>query len=333
MATVPDTRHHRPHFSSTRPRLTQGDFCDQFLSESHAQLVGAGDEPATVFHVMENLFLTLNELRSGCTQEEWQILVDKCRNHPLCGLIHQDPFTHRAFSKPRGYAGDAVMMDYIYGREEFWNPPPATPLGLKLFDYTTSAPASEGVRARRGFIADLLDDITADQGKLRILSVASGHLREANLSSAVRRRRFDRFVALDADPKSLEEVQRSYSCYGVETILARVTRLIDERMSLGQFDLIYSLGLFDYLPQRLGQRIAKRLFEMLRPNGKIVLANFLPSIRDIGYMEAYMDWNLIYRTRRDMIDLLSDLPQSMIKHVQLVAEENQNIIFVMATRG
>jgi len=29
--------------------------------------------------------------------------------------VHADPLTYRAFSKPRGYAGDAVMMDHIYG--------------------------------------------------------------------------------------------------------------------------------------------------------------------------------------------------------------------------
>jgi hypothetical protein len=72
---------------------------------------------------------------------------------------------------------------------------------------------------------------------------------------------------------------------------------------------------------------------MLRPGGKVVVANFLPSVRDIGYMEAFMDWHLIYRTRQEMIDLIEELPQSKIKNVQLFAEENQNIIFVMVTRS
>src|SRR6185436_14902071 len=43
----------------------------------------------------------------------WGSYAATCRHHPICGLLHQDPFTYRAFSKPRGYAGDAVMMDYI----------------------------------------------------------------------------------------------------------------------------------------------------------------------------------------------------------------------------
>lgn len=36
-----------------------------------------------------------------------------CRNHPLREIILSDPYSRRAFEKPRGYAGNAVMLDYI----------------------------------------------------------------------------------------------------------------------------------------------------------------------------------------------------------------------------
>ena len=45
----------------------------------------------------------------------WPKLARRCSAHPLRDLLLTDPFTWRAFAKPRGYAGDAVMMDYIYG--------------------------------------------------------------------------------------------------------------------------------------------------------------------------------------------------------------------------
>ena len=48
--------------------------------------------------------------------------------------------------------------------------------------------------------------------------------------------------------------------------------------------------------------------------------------------EAYMDWNLIYRTRQDMVDLTMEIEESQIRDLTLVAEENRNIIFLRLTK-
>lgn len=281
---------------------------------------------------MEQLFVNLERLRRASHPEQWNELVLRCRRHPLRALVHQDPFTWRAYEKPRGYAGDAEMMDYIYSWEELWPPPPSSQLGQWLFQYTTNAPASQGVRARRGFIAHVLDQVAESQRLPHVLAIASGHLREAQLTSGIRRRRFGRFVALDGDSRSLDEVQRCYGPFGVETLVMRIARLLSPRIQLGSFDVIYSLGLYDYLDAPLGQRLTARLFDMLRTGGRLIVANFLPEIRDVGYMEAYMDWRLIYRTRHEMLDLTRDIPQAELQELCLHAEENQNIIFLELRR-
>jgi extracellular factor (EF) 3-hydroxypalmitic acid methyl ester biosynthesis protein len=71
---------------------------------------------------------------------------------------------------------------------------------------------------------------------------------------------------------------------------------------------------------------------MLRPRGRLLLANFLPGVPDLGYMETYMAWHLIYRTRREMLDLALDIPQAALREVRIFAEENQNIMFLELTR-
>lgn len=153
------------------------------------------------------------------------------------------------------------------------------------------------------------------------------------MTAAVRRRRFGRFVALDADLHSLEQIDQCLGPFGVETIQMRIAKLLSARVDLGTFDVVYSLGLYDYLDQPLARRLTTRLFSMLRPGGRLILANFLPNIRDIGYMEAYMDWRLIYRTRHDMIDMTMDIPQALLQDLKLHAEENQNIIFLEVTKA
>jgi hypothetical protein len=281
---------------------------------------------------MDDLFIGLRNIKLRSSQVEWTALVDQCRRHQLCKLVHEDPFTFRASSKPRGYAGDAIMMDFIYGREEQWQPPPASPLGAAIFDYTTAAPASEGVRARRAFIASHIDRLAEEIHRPNILSIAAGHLREAGLSAAVRRRKIGKFVALDADPLSSAEVDRSYGRLGVETVTATFRRLLVDEPREKEFDLVYSTGLFDYLSQRAARRLVCSMFGMLRPGGSLLVANFLPGIRDLGYMESFMDWQLVYRNRSDMVDLTMDISEDEIDRVTLFSEECRNILFLQVTR-
>jgi SAM-dependent methyltransferase len=303
------------------------------LDDAYAKLRDEQLDDAAYRRVLDELFLSLGERRQNSTEDEWNAFVAACRRHPVLALLHEDPFTYRAFSKPRGYAGDAVMIDYIYGREEQWTLPEMTTLGRRIFDYTTLAPASEGVRARRGFIADLLDRLAFDRRLPHVLSVASGHLREASLSSAVRRRKLGRLVALDGDAASLREVERCYRFYGVETVPAKVIKLISPKFEIGQFDLVYSTGLFDYLDAEFGRRLVSAMFRRVRPGGQLVVANFLTGVRDVGYMEAFMDWRLIYRSRLDMVDLTMEIPQAEIRDLEISAEECQNIIFLKVTKA
>src|SRR6185295_9427579 len=75
---------------------------------------------------MNKLMPGLKARRLISDSREWAKVVEMCQWHPLRDLIYQDPFTHRAYHKPRGYAGDAVLLDYIYGREEGWPAPEGT---------------------------------------------------------------------------------------------------------------------------------------------------------------------------------------------------------------
>ena len=303
-----------------------------FLDDIRQRLLDARDQD-TANQALDELFVALHARYSNASPLDWKSFVAMCRIHPLVDLLHRDPFTCRAFTKPRGYAGDAEMMDYIYGREDQRPGPQADPIGQSVFFYTTQAPASEGVRARRAFISTQIDRLAEERNRPHILSIAAGHLREASLSVAVRRRRTGRFLALDADPQSAAEVQRCYSAYGVETVTASFTRLLGRPRHQNEFDLVYSTGLFDYLNQRTGRRLVSSMFQMLRPGGCLIVANFLPGVRDVGYMETFMDWNLIYRTRGDMVDLTMDIPESDVKEVQLFSEECKNIVFLQMTRN
>ena len=67
---------------------------------------------------------------------------------------------------------------------------------------------------------------------------------------------------------------------------------------------------------------------MLAPQGTLVIANFLPQISGAGYMEAVMDWWLIYRNEEDMKKLIIDLPINEIESIKQYRDPDDNITFL-----
>src|SRR5690349_4211574 len=87
------------------------------LLENTAEVAGVLSEVCDKFHEgrvdegMTDLLPVLQDARLHTDEQEWSRVVQLCLDHPMRQLLHQDPFTYRAFSKPRGYAGDAVLLD------------------------------------------------------------------------------------------------------------------------------------------------------------------------------------------------------------------------------
>jgi hypothetical protein len=195
---------------------------------------------------LEELIEDLSERREQEPQD-WPAYARSCLSHPLRGLLHQDPFTWRAFAKPRGYAGDAVMMDYIYGLGEAAHAAhDATPLGRAIFQYLGTRAAPRAVRFRRRLLARLIDQVTA-RGGSSVLAIAAGHLREVELSKAAQTGKLQKFVAFDQDEASLAVVAREYAHLGVRPVPGSVRQILAGKVNLGQYDFVYAAGLFDYL--------------------------------------------------------------------------------------
>lgn len=166
-----------------------------FLTQVAEQLTSGA-----VHEAMQNLILWLRCQKIAHPKGQWSALASDCLKHPIATLLHQDPLTRRTFQKPKGYAGDATMLDLIYSMEDdSFLPSFASPMTEAMFRFTASAPASRAVCARRRIIADLIDQVSDQMACPRILSIAAGHLREAALSQALRDKRIKELIALDQD--------------------------------------------------------------------------------------------------------------------------------------
>jgi extracellular factor (EF) 3-hydroxypalmitic acid methyl ester biosynthesis protein len=294
----------------------------QLLDRAQA-CMAAGDSVAAFRLLTTPLAALWSEARASARADDMQAW---CNQHPIHPMAIQDPFTERARNKPRGYAGDAVMMDYIYS-----GVPPAgsSALGQQIFAATTRAAMGLSVRFRRDLLRSLIDDTVVTTPGARIFSVACGHARELD-GSLVGTSVFDgEFVALDQDFESCAEVERAQAGRRVRVLNQGVRELMsltpELATTLGRFDLIYSAGLYDYLPDSLARRLTTRLLQLLQPGGRLLIGNFVPAGTGRGYMELFMDWTLILRNEAQMVELAH---AAGAKQVRSFVDAHHNVAYV-----
>jgi extracellular factor (EF) 3-hydroxypalmitic acid methyl ester biosynthesis protein len=286
------------------------------------------DHPGVAIEILGR---RLAEARRACSHPvHWRSLVERrVRTHAALRLAHEDPFIERCYTKPRGYAGDAVMLDFIYRHQANRTlVERASRRGQAMLAVSVTTPAPRAVRNRCRLLADEIDALCARHPSADVLSIACGHLREADHSHAIRDRAFHRVAAIDQDPDSLAVVRRHYGRLGVETVEGSVKTVIARGRRLGRFDFVYAAGLYDYLNDKVGARLLRAMFELLKPGGKVWIANFLPDIPDVGFMEALMDWWLIYRTPEQMRALAAGLPAEQVAELRAFTETENNVVFL-----
>lgn len=269
-------------------------------------------DPETSGAGLRELADGLTATRASSTPGEWREFIQSFRRHPVLEVLHQDPYTWRGYRKPRGYAGDAVLIDLIYDSGE--GAPllaKASETGRAIYAAAMREPAIGATRGRRDYLARRIDEACREWSRTHILSVACGHLREAALSAEFLNARAGRFVALDQDRRSLRVVERAVQ--GIECVAASIAQLMDSSLDPGRFDFIYAAGLYDYLDDTTGRHLLHALARLVQPGGRILIANFVPDISVAGYMEAAMDWWLVYRTPSQLLALANDLPPGVSK--------------------
>jgi hypothetical protein len=221
------------------------------------------------------------------------------QRHPLHSVLMEDPYLAHCYAKPRGYAGDAALIDLIYDRKL---PDNSSARAANLFNITTAFPASEAVRLRRKYATKLVS--SAWQSGKRICVLACGHFREGD---GLIGQDLSNIVVVDQDPLSLDVVRANHGAT-ITSIEANVFNYLRGAASRGEkFDLIYTLGLTDYLDDRAMRLLHKLIKASLAPSGTILLANFLPFHLGTGWMDAVMDWQLIYRDERQLAEYARDI--------------------------
>lgn len=215
---------------------------------------------------------------------------------------------HHARTWPHGYTGDYEMLETVYRNESL-----STGLGYYLDRHFLSKILARAVRDRKEFMRSLLEKEISARKDLKILNLASGSGREVEELADMIKASGAVVTCVDFDPDALRFSEGLFDAAGLlprNAILRKynVQKMVSRERNEKEFgpqDVIYSIGLFDYLGDDLLVRLLGALFDLLAPGGKLI-ASFKDCTRyDRRDYQWMVDWGtFLQRTEQDCRSLV-----------------------------
>jgi extracellular factor (EF) 3-hydroxypalmitic acid methyl ester biosynthesis protein len=261
--------------------------------------------------------------------------------HPY---ILASPFARRAFDKPLGYAGDYKMIEMM-----IQSPYQGKSLFAKIINVwligqlLTRAHQNRIVLLEQKILEETIR-VKKESRPAKILSIGCGpafeifnFLKRGPICS------YSDFTLLDFNQETLEYVQnnlknvgQNFSKASCNFIKKSVMQIIkDDGQSLCKFahqgfDYIYCAGLFDYLSDKVCKQLMDVFYAILAPNGLLLVTN---AATDYGNtkpfyfsMDYILDWNLLYRGRRELMELVPK--KSKPENVSVFSENTGTNLFL-----
>ncbi len=225
----------------------------------------------------------------------------------LLPLLEQSPILRRASVKPLGYAGDYEMMNMLYRDHAEGQSLFARALNL----YAAQEAAASAVVNRLDYLTDKIRRAIEVRGRVRVASIGCGPAKELAklLEESPQLGPFLDVALIDQEERVITYCERTLGPL-VNSTGARI-RFIRESVrrllttdglheALGERDLVYSAGLFDYLDGRSFSALLSVLYGTLAPTGQLIIGNYSVDNPSRYFMEYCLDWFLIHRTHDDL---------------------------------
>ncbi|MCM8762985.1 MAG: PilZ domain-containing protein [Candidatus Omnitrophica bacterium] len=258
----------------------------------------------------------------------------------LCGpWVYRSKIVKHAFEKPRGYPGDYQLLEIIYDDK-----PISDYIGYCYDRYFLNNAYAVGVRNRKDKMRDILNNFinSSDDAVINILNVACGSCREIKeliIDKKLSSFKKINFNLVDQDEKALEFCKgflKDNQTFSYKFLPHNIREYIKDsnkyRAILGKQNLIYSICLADYLPDRVLINLLLFCYSLLVPQGKLIIAH-----KDIKrYKPLAPDWACDWTFYpRDQEYLVRMINESGIKGFDLKIERDFSgvILFLTLTKA
>lgn len=296
------------------------------------------EKQSEVNALLDGLVANADTVASKIQQKTVRLAVESTFRELLGPWIYQSSIMKRATEKPRGYPGDFIMLETIY------NDQLVSSGDGKYFDfYFLQNPYAIAVKNRKDQMREiLLDLISKSKRNLKILNIACGPCREIKeLVSFENSFKVNaEFFCVDHDDEALAWAKNSIHPvtnkiqlnYIQESILNFIKKPDLFAKKLGLFDLIYSIGLVDYLPDKILKALLAFLLNLLNEKAVLIISH-----KDIDQYKPlppnwYCDWHFISRNEPQILTLFQEAAPFPIKF-SLTHEKSNKIFFVSISRS
>ena len=226
--------------------------------------------------------------------------------------LRQGAIWDRSYVKPLGYPGDFVVMNQVYSGARMGD----DVYGMLI--HQLGLEVAECIDTRMHFVRRHIDNVVRERGQGRaakILSLGCGSAREVELFLSNRSatgKRAD-FTLIDQEQGALRYayeqtypyVMASKGQFGVQCLHLSFTDILRWTNGISELqpqDLIYSLGLIDYLTDRRAKSLVHSLYSTLAPGGLLIIGNMnKTALSNLWPMEFIADWSLEYRDEAQMM--------------------------------
>lgn len=256
-------------------------------------------------------------------------------------LLLPAPIWRHAYTKPRGYPGDFELMNYMYDEQRRGQ----SIYARIMHQIGREERLASTVRNRRDLLVRQIREVVSSESggsARRICSVGAGPAREIEdlLAQSGTPPCLDIWL-IDQDEDALAyayERLRKASHHASDKVRIRCRHISFKQMltaphfleELKGQDLIYSAGLFDYLSREVASSLLGSLYSLLRKQGCLFVGN-AASAAGIRWVPEYvLDWNLRYRSKEEMLDLASNLPEEARTSIR--SDDSNAWHFLMAVR-
>lgn len=260
----------------------------------------------------------------------------------LLPLMMRAPFFFRSYTKPLGYAGDYRMVDMmILGKREG----PSTYAQL-VNEFYLEIGLVKAHKNRLLILEARLTELAAqakEQGrKLNVLNVGCGPAIEVQrfiVNSPLAANCTFKLIDFNAETLAYASdcIERATKTAGRSPIIKFEQESINGLLRAAgtrnevwpsQYDFIYCAGLFDYLSDRVCQRILRLFCRWAKPGGLVMATNVHHDNPTKLIMQHVVEWTLIHRNMAELGKLAPpEFPQ------KLYDDETHLNVFVEITPG